>query len=108
MMKWVTELGEYVILYKSQIALKGQVLVDFIFKLCYIRESPKDELSTQWVMFIDGFANKSKGGVGIILRSPKQIKVLQAIQFEYLILNNDAEYETLVVKLHLAPSLSTI
>lgn len=47
MMKWVTELGEYVILYKSQIALKGQVLVDFIFNLCYIRESPKDELSTQ-------------------------------------------------------------
>ena len=59
-------------------------------------------------MFIDGSAKKEKGGAGIVLRSPKQIEVLRAVQFDYAISNNKAEYEALLVSLQLAYNLCVV
>ena len=40
-------------------------------------------------MFIDGYARKENGGIWVMLRSPEQIEVLQAIKFGYSISNNE-------------------
>lgn len=45
------------------------------------------------------------GGAGIVLRSPDDTKVLQAVQFSFPTSNNEAEYKALLAGLRLALNL---
>lgn len=79
MMKSAIKLGEYGIYYQSRALLKEQVVADFIAKFYWDKNDDRDDLKALRIMFINGSAKKEKRWAGILLRSPKQIEVLQAV-----------------------------
>lgn len=71
MMKWDIELSEYGIKYQPRLALKGQVIADFIDELpekpSHLDESPGEGW---WILHVDGASRAFDSGVGITLQSP--------------------------------------
>ena len=49
-------------------------------------------------MYVDGTSNCRGIGVGIIIISPKGVKVEKSFRLGFLMSNNEAEYETLLVR----------
>ncbi len=54
---------------------------------------------------VDGSSTKNAGGVGVIIRSPEDDIIKQAIRLEYATTNNEAEYEALLARLKMAKTL---
>ena len=71
MLWWLVELDEFDIQYAPRMAIKAQVLADFISEL-----TPEDHAIEQghnkytWTLYVDGLATIEVAGVGLILRSP--------------------------------------
>ncbi|KAF7151789.1 hypothetical protein RHSIM_Rhsim02G0177900 [Rhododendron simsii] len=106
LIQWSIELGKFDIEYKPRIAIKAQVLADFLAEYTYPEpeELPKKE-SKYWVLQVDGSTTKDASGVGLILTSPKGQRLSYALRFEFKTTNNEAEYEALVVGLELASAV---
>lgn len=90
--------------------MKSQVLSDFIAE-CNFQEKEEGEVSENsakmmWTLFTDGSSTTSSGGGGIILTSPEDFKVQQAIRFKFAVTNNEVEYEALLAGLCLARHLN--
>ena len=67
---WAIELSEFDIQYCPRIAIKGQVVSDFITE--FTRDEDKGaEESPHWSIYTDGSSNRQVGGAGIVLLSPK-------------------------------------
>ena len=58
-----------------------------------------------WKLFIDGSTNQEGSGIGIVLKSSKQEKVLKALRLEFPVSNNEAKYEALLTGLKMAREL---
>ena len=56
-------------------------------------------------MSVDGAANSQGSGAGLILTSSDGIDMEYALRFEFQASNNKAEYEAVIVGLHLAHSM---
>lgn len=71
MMKWDIELSEFGIKYQPRLALKGQVIANFIDELpekpSHSNESPSEGW---WILHVDGASRASGSGVGMTLQSP--------------------------------------
>ncbi|KAF7132907.1 hypothetical protein RHSIM_Rhsim09G0074100 [Rhododendron simsii] len=102
LIQWSIELGEFDIEYKPRVAIKAQVLADFLVEYTYLEleELPKEK-ATPWVLQVDGSTTKDASGAGLILTSPKGQRLSYALRFEFKTTNNEAEYEALVVGLEL-------
>ena len=61
----------------------------------------------RWVVNVDGLSTLYAGGIGVILKSPKEDKLKYATHLQYQTTNNEAEYETLLKGLELVKSLGT-
>jgi hypothetical protein len=104
--KWGAQLGAYDVHYKPRIAIKGQVLADFIAefapdnKILVRGEHPKDtELDLEkkdWVLYVDGATNSRGSGLGIVLISPEGELLEQAVRLGFSASNNEAKYEALL------------
>lgn len=109
MLKWVIELSEYEIKYQPKLALKGQVMADFIAKLSqkssHLVKSPREGW---WILHVDWASKASGVGVGLILTSPTGELLEQAIQLDFPASNNEAKYEAILVGLDLALTLAAI
>lgn len=95
-------------------AIKGQGVVDFIAEYTY---SPEDEarmqedqlrktkmIETTWMLYVDDSStNKFAGGVVLVTLEGTELEY--AIQFEFNVTNNKAEYEVLLIELRLARAL---
>ncbi|XP_075092008.1 uncharacterized protein LOC142172130 [Nicotiana tabacum] len=110
--KWATELSEYDIIYQPRTAIKSQVLPDFVadFSTNLVPEAEKElqvftgaNLGT-WTLFTDGSSNIKGASIGIFLIPPSGEVIRQEIKY-YLITNNEAEYEVVIVGLELAREL---
>ena len=106
--KWAIELSEFDIRYRPKIAIKGQVLADFV-KEFTSAEPAKDaqattDLST-WKLSVDGASNAQGSGASLILTSPKGIDIEYALRFGFHTSNNEAKYEAVIAGLNLAHSL---
>jgi len=53
-------------------------------------------------VYVDGASNYQGAGVGIILISPKGIKVEKSFQLGFPASNNETEYEALLVRLKMS------
>jgi len=62
-------------------------------------------LKRTWMVQIDGSATKKAGGVGVVLISPEGEILKYAVRLQFLAMNNEAEYETLLTGLRLAKVL---
>ena len=75
-MKWAMELSEFDIVYQLRLAIKEQVLADFIAELSNVSETCTLDPSNQvWIMETDGSSKRMKGGAKIILQSSDGLQV---------------------------------
>ena len=81
------ELNEYGIQYRSCIAIKGQVVADFIAEFTHIEGQGAEEYP-QWTIHIDGSFNRQAGGAGIVLHSPEGDEIECMVRLNFLITNN--------------------
>ena len=93
-------------------SVKGQVLTDLVAKfaeppLVEVTEaqhmdgksigmiSQQDPLS--WKVYVDGAVNQKGSEVGIVLISPDKITIEKSLRLDFLAINNEAEYEALLM-----------
>ena len=57
--------------------------------------SQHDPLS--WKVYVEGAANRKGSGVGIVLISSKKITIEKSLRLDFLAINNETEYETLLM-----------
>ena len=95
-------------------SVKGQVLADLVVEFAElpkeieVKQYGMDEkliglISTQdpssWRVYVDGAANQRGSGVGLVLISPKKITIEKSLRLRFLVTNNEAEYETLLMRM---------
>ena len=98
---WAIELSEFDIQYRPRIAIKGQVIADFIAEFTHDEDKGAEEPS-QWSMHTDGSSNRQVEGAGVVLLSPEGDVVECMIHLDFPTTNNEAEYEVLVAGFDLA------
>ncbi|XP_070008995.1 uncharacterized protein [Nicotiana sylvestris] len=110
--KWVIELSEYEITYQPRIAIKSQVLADFVADFSQeMQLEAEKELHVfnganpgTWTLFNDGSSNVKGAGLGIVLVPPTGETIRQTIKC-HSITYNEAEYEAMISGLELALEL---
>ena len=93
-------------------AIKGQVLANLVSKFT---EHPKTGVAKEvelrrvqvtmvvvheypsWKFYVDGVANQKGSGVGIVIVSPDRITLEKSLRLGFLVTNNEAEYEALLI-----------
>ncbi|GKE97287.1 reverse transcriptase domain-containing protein, partial [Tanacetum coccineum] len=124
--KWVVELGAYGITYVPRVAIKGQVLADFLVdtpteinatpevannpRVEDILESSnaREDLTPSpraWRLYTDGASNNEGSGAGLILIAPDEVEYSYALHLNLSNSNNDAEYEALLAGLRRAKEM---
>ena len=99
------ELSKFDVKYQARNAIKAQVLANFIAKFSPSQgELDEVEEVKRWVVNVDGLSTLYAGGIGVILKSPKEDKLKYAAHLQYQTTNNEAEYETLLKGLELVKS----
>ena len=112
--KWGMILGAFDIKYMPRTSIKGQVLADLVAEFA---ETPSEDrlkeenvdgksvgvISLQeplsWKVYVDGAANHRGFGMGLVLVSPKKITIEKSLRLRFSATNNEAEYETLLVRM---------
>ncbi|KAG5544402.1 hypothetical protein RHGRI_016977 [Rhododendron griersonianum] len=81
LIQWSIELGEFDIEYKPRIAIKAQVLADFLAEYTYPEpeELPKEE-PKPWILQVDGSTTREESGAGLVLTSPKGQRLSYALR----------------------------
>ena len=104
LLKWEIELIEFDIEYQPRIAIKGQLLVDFIVERLEVHnQGGGDE---KWVLETDDLSRAQGGGAEIILRSSDEPAIAQPIKLDFIVSNNEAEYDVVILGLKVAKRLN--
>ncbi|CAA7047599.1 unnamed protein product, partial [Microthlaspi erraticum] len=112
--KWAVELGEYDVIYRPTIAIKSQVLADFVaeFTPNLIPEVEEEVKTLQegshkgiWKLYVDGSSNIRGTCLGMVITSPTGELASRAVRCNFRATNNEAEYEALIAGLTLAHDL---
>ncbi|XP_034709689.1 uncharacterized protein LOC117932524 [Vitis riparia] len=107
MLQWAIELNEFGIEFQPRLSMKGQVMADFVLE--YSRrpiqhKEPSEE--EWWTLRVNGASRSLGSGVGLLLQSPTEEHLEQAIRLGFPASNNKAEYEVILSGLDLALALS--
>ena len=104
MARWAIELSEFGIQFKPCLALKGQVLADFL------SEIPQQEMeldnSYWWTLNVAGASRQMGANLRLQLKVPTGEVIEQAIRLNFSVSNNEADYEAIIVGLNLAVFVS--
>jgi len=99
--KWGTWLGSFDIRYRPRSSVKGQVLADFVAKF-----SPRRETEVvchvdvhSWKVFVEDMSSAIGAGAGIVIITPRGIRLKHSFKLGFRASNNEAEYEVLLTKL---------
>ena len=98
---WAIELSKFDIQYRLRIAIKRQVVSDFIAEFTSGDDKGTDECP-QWSIHINGSSNKQTEGVSVVLLYPEGDQIECMVCLDFLTTNNEVEYEALVARLDLA------
>ena len=89
--------------------MRGQVLADFVADF-----SPKNNTEMvchvenhSWRVFVDGASSAMGAGAGVIIITPKGIRLEHSFRLGFKASNNEAEYEALIARLKTALDLGT-
>ena len=99
-------MSEFDVQYHLRIAIKRQVVIDFIADFTNMEGQGVEEYP-QWSIHMDGSSNKQAGRAGILLCSPKGDEIECMVHLDFPTTNNEAKYETLVAGLDLAKAART-
>ncbi|XP_075638436.1 uncharacterized protein LOC142610508 [Castanea sativa] len=104
--KWETRLGAYDVKYMPQIAIKGQVLADFVAEFTEGGIKQEDvmlavmSIGTEnvllWEVYTDGASNQNGVGIGIVLITPENLVMEKSLRLGFVATNNEAEYKALL------------
>ncbi|XP_057730185.1 uncharacterized protein LOC130945491 [Arachis stenosperma] len=81
---------------KQRLALKAQILADFVSELT------SSEHNKFWELHVDRASSRGGSGAGIIPKEGDNMVAEQSLQFHFPASNNQAEYEALIAGLKLA------
>ena len=98
---WARELSKFDVQYCPRIAIKGQMVAEFIAEFTHMEGQEMEEPS-QWSVHKDGSFNKHASGISVVLCSLKGDEIECMIWLDFPLTNNEAEYEALVAGLDLA------
>ena len=104
MLRWGIELSKFDIEYQPKSAIKGQVLADFIVERSEVH--PQEVRDKRWILETDGSSRMQGGGPGMVLRTPEGSTIVQAVKLGFVVSNNEAEYEVILLRLRVAKWLS--
>ena len=94
-------MGSFDIRYRPRSSVKGQVLADFIAEftpksdgkiICNAERRP-------WKVFVDGASNAVGADAGIVIITPKGIRLEHSYRLGFKASNNEAEYEAFLAGL---------
>ncbi|GAV76744.1 RNase_H domain-containing protein [Cephalotus follicularis] len=110
LVKWPVELWEYDIPYKSGLAIKAQVLVDFVIECTPTKvkiedmgeDTPEQSFCT---LYVDGSSSINGSGVGLMLISPDGWALQYALRVQFKATNSEVEYEEVIKGLTLTKHL---
>ena len=100
--------------------MKAQVLANFVTECTIINDKPEQQefddnlgmaegsnakLDSTWILHVDGVSNSYESGAGLILINFEGTVTEYALQFNFKALNNQIEYEALLVGLKIAKKL---
>ena len=103
--------GAFDIKYMPCTSVKGQVLTDLVAEFAEnpleekmekqnMDEKSVDAISLQeplsWKVYVNGASNHKGSKVGLVLISPKRIKIEKSLRLGFSATNNEAEYEALL------------
>ena len=104
MVRWAIELSEFGIQYKTCLALKGQILADFVAK---VPQQDADLDNTGWwILNVDNASHQTRVGVGLQLKALIGERIEQAIRLDFSTSNNETEYEAILAGIDLATFVS--
>ncbi|XP_071729124.1 uncharacterized protein [Rutidosis leptorrhynchoides] len=95
--KWAIELGSYEKTYLPRTSVKGQVLTDYLAEMTGELEVIHERRELQ--------PAPEGAGAGLILTSPSGEEHTYALDFNFDVTNNEAEYEALLAGLNIAHKL---
>ncbi|GAV73725.1 RVT_3 domain-containing protein [Cephalotus follicularis] len=108
LIKWSVELDEYDVKFEGRVAIKSQVLVDFVrdhtLTEC-MEEDTSEEEKGLWKLSMDGSSCVSDNGAGLVLTSPDGWTIEYALRFGFKATNNEAEWEALIAGLTIVKHL---
>ena len=94
-------MSEFNIQYSLRLAIKGQVVADFIVEFTNEEDKGADK-GPQWSIHTDGSSNRHARDVSVMHLSPKGDQIECMVHLDFLTSNNETKYEALVVGLDLA------
>ena len=103
--KWALELMDQGITYASRMAIKSQVLADFIAEWTGVQTPPAVVDQEYWTMYFDGSLMKKGAATGLAFVSPLGVRMRYMVRLHFPSSNNVAEYEALVNALCIAIEL---
>ncbi|XP_075499321.1 uncharacterized protein LOC142537713 [Primulina tabacum] len=107
--KWSLALTEFTLIYYPQKSVKGQAIADFLadhpspdefigekvgFPVCGVGVQP-------WGLKFDGSSTETAAGAGIVITSPRGMKIALSFNLGFPCTNNQAEYEALIIGLEI-------
>ena len=103
MVQWAIELSQFDVEYRPRIAIKAQALTDFITEFT----TPEDANNQEdlWTINTDGLSTQKGGRAGIVITSPDKDVLKYGAQLKFLITNNEAEYEALLIGLRISRAI---
>ncbi|GKV52282.1 hypothetical protein SLEP1_g58870 [Rubroshorea leprosula] len=104
LIKWAVELGEFQIAFQQRSTIRAQTLANFVVECTSNQVKPNSEVET-WTLYVDGSSNNKGSGAGAVLTGPDGFRSEHALKFNFQATNNVAEYEALLLGLHLAVEL---
>ena len=91
-----------VISYASRMAIKSQVLANFVAELTDVQMPPAVNDQEYWMMYFDGSLMKKGTGAGLVFISPLRVRMRYMVRIHFPSSNNVAEYEALINGLRIA------
>ncbi|GJT35389.1 reverse transcriptase domain-containing protein [Tanacetum coccineum] len=95
---------------RPRVLVKGKILTDSIVERPEKESSDtlmevEEELPEPWILFTDGSSCTDGSGAGLILANPEGKEFTYALRFRFDAINNEAEYEALIVGLQTAKQM---
>ena len=103
--KWALELMGQGISYAPQMAIKSQVLADFIAEWTEVQMPLAVVNQEYWIMYFDGSLMKKGTGVGLVFVAPLRVRMRYMVLIHFPSSNNMDKYEALTNGLRIAIEL---
>src|ERR1041385_1053068 len=89
--------------FKHPTTIKAQVLPDFLVEWAEVQTPGPLDLSNSWTMYFDGSKRQQGDRAGVVLVSPKGMKLKYILQINFSnASNNEEEYEALIHGMRMA------